>query len=106
MRIILYTLILLLLSLSLKPCVDGVKAMPSVQETVAASDMHQGDENKQADECTPFCACHCCHTHFQVQKAEPAEYASSPYQLQKGDFYNSNFLLSPSYSIWQPPKVA
>ena len=106
MRLILYTLILLLLSLSLKPCVDGVKGIPSAQEAVATADKHQGHENKQADECSPFCVCHCCHTHFQAQKIELVEYTTLPEQVQKGILYNRNFIASPSYSIWQPPKVA
>lgn len=106
MRTILFTLTLLLLSLSLKPCVDGVEGIPRAQEAVATYDKHQDHENNQADECTPFCVCHCCHTHFKAQKIELAEYTTLPDQVQKGILYKSNFITSPSYSIWQPPKVA
>ncbi|MFD1185853.1 DUF6660 family protein [Pontibacter rugosus] len=106
MRFILSILILLLLALSLKPCMDRGNVQASAQQTVALSDTHQDHEGERTDECTPFCACHCCHTHFQLQNVELAEYASSQYLAQTVDLYKNSFVSSLFYSIWQPPKVA
>ncbi|WP_425568570.1 DUF6660 family protein [Pontibacter saemangeumensis] len=106
MRSLLYILILLLLTLSLKPCLDRANAVSSEPQTETLAGRHQDHQGDRTDGCSPFCACHCCHTHFQPQNTQVVEYASSQEAIQEVDLYRNSFISSPSYSIWQPPKVA
>ncbi|MFD1187328.1 DUF6660 family protein [Pontibacter rugosus] len=106
MKSLLYILILLLLALSLKPCPDKANAVRSERQVMAVVGLHQDHQDNAADPCTPFCACHCCHTHFQPQSADVVEYADLQEVSHEVDLYKSSFVSSLSYSIWQPPKVA
>ncbi|WP_370582906.1 DUF6660 family protein [Pontibacter rufus] len=106
MKSILYILGLLLLALSLKPCPDKASAVRSERQVMAVAGLHQDHQDSGADRCSPFCACHCCHTHYQPQNAAVLEDASSPEVGREVASYRNNFISSLSYSIWQPPKVA
>ncbi|WP_089318478.1 DUF6660 family protein [Pontibacter ummariensis] len=106
MRSLLYILVLLLLTLSLKPCLDRANAAPGEAQAVAMADRHQDHQDDKADGCSPFCACHCCHTHFQPQSTDAVEYADLQEVPIEVDLYKSSFVSPLSYSIWQPPKVA
>ncbi|MFB9865571.1 DUF6660 family protein [Rufibacter immobilis] len=106
MRFILSILILLLLTLSLKPCLDRASAVSSERQAVVMADTHQDHQDNNTDGCSPFCVCHCCHTHLQPQITDAAEHAPVQESTQDVDLYKNSFISSLSYSIWQPPKVA
>ncbi|WP_410896844.1 DUF6660 family protein [Pontibacter sp. E15-1] len=105
MRSIFYILSLLLLTYSLKPCTDSATAILGKGEVVAVADLHQDHQDSSADECSPFCACHCCHTHYQLQSIAVIEDVPVPKASHEFALYKNIFISSSSCSIWQPPKV-
>ncbi|WP_371415972.1 DUF6660 family protein [Pontibacter sp. SGAir0037] len=85
---------------------DRASAVSSERQAVAMAGTHQDHQDNIADGCSPFCSCHCCHTHFQAQSTAVIEHTSPQQAIQKVDLYKSSFIPFLSYSIWQPPKVA
>ena len=74
------------LALNLVPCDD---APVSQQETAEYEQLQQIEQHAPAaaDDCTPFCQCHCCHVHvvnMDVQKFEAIDLAISTLIIQKG----------------------
>ncbi|WP_394341113.1 DUF6660 family protein [Pararcticibacter amylolyticus] len=86
------------------PC--GDKAPSASYSHISASEAsHSEDEpHKAADQCSPFCQCHCCAT--PVIMYPPAglvvKLANFPRVYKK---YISSEYLGISISIWQPPKL-
>lgn len=67
MRVVLTLLIGYILSISLLPCADGLVADDCGQEIHLHSDSQHSDEGlPHADDCSPFCSCHCCHVHAGI----------------------------------------
>ncbi|WP_370634612.1 DUF6660 family protein [Cesiribacter sp. SM1] len=92
---------------ALAPCSDQ-GSFDSLQqggvELVQQDNGHQ-DMGDQADHCLPFCSCHCCHSHItfthffiSLHKEQPAGSTYQSYLFQAP--------VTPSFSIWQPPKRA
>ncbi len=94
-----FILSIFILSMVLMPCadtpIDGVASDMGIQET---EDHNESDHH---DLCSPFCTCHCCHTHITQHYT---------FCLGELTFFKSNptekpFLLVSriSFSIWDPP---
>ncbi|MCC9137522.1 hypothetical protein LN995_13865 [Pontibacter silvestris] len=94
-----------MLTLSLKPCLDRATAIPGKGEVVTVAGLDQDHQDCGADECSPFCACHCCHTHYQPQNIAVVENVSAPEARHESALYKNSFVFSISRSIWQPPKI-
>ena len=65
MKILLTLFSIYILGLYFVPCSDSVVNVDeSHEKVVVAMDHSQGSSHQnQADQCPPFCQCHCCHVH-------------------------------------------
>jgi len=101
MKIMAFLLAFFLLGLAIVPCADNLPQSNIEQ----VSDSHS-DHNHDADSdlCSPFCVCHCCHTHFVVnQSLFNGEYVA-PYLMPESNYIES----APSgfaNSLLQPPQA-
>ncbi len=62
-------LALYFLSLTAVPCMDRAEISDSHDQTITVTmetSGHAHDHQDTADGCSPFCLCHCCHTHVFV----------------------------------------
>ena len=93
---------LYMLTLSCLPCVCDDDC---ANENTEQSSNHSN--NKQDDNCTPFCSCACCNTlvynqnlSFQINKS-----TTFPSKLNFA-IANQNFSSYNCQFIWQPPKLS
>jgi hypothetical protein len=75
------------LGLNFVPCEDDPV---SQQDTAEYEQLQQGEQHSpaEADDCTPFCQCHCCHIHvlnFGSDTSTIFEPAISTLIIQKGE---------------------
>ncbi|UZR97479.1 DUF6660 family protein [Chondrinema litorale] len=109
------------LALSTFPCSDeeeetAVQKEVAISSTQNASTFNQevlrkcadeqhADHNHSGDNCSPFCQCHCCHTHVTLHKAPFFEVVAFEYFIDY-DIRNSNFIPDPHLnSPFHPPKA-
>lgn len=84
--------------------------MPCDDETLVgdATEFHQVDQTQAsgmaADDCSPFCQCHCCHIHITNFEGEDAELISLEISTQVSAFRNDMGDDIPR-SFFQPPQV-
>lgn len=88
------------------PCDDAVASNEEEKISVSVElDQDQHEKEKGgADDCPPFCQCHCCHVHvvqFYPSGFEVLESQISTLIIQKGD----NFEEEIPDSHFQPPRV-
>ncbi|WP_157638084.1 DUF6660 family protein [Flexithrix dorotheae] len=90
-----------LLGLSIIPCADD----EVTQNNIEAFDESSRDPNHESglDLCSPFCVCHCCHTHFVVVYALYNDFISLPKLITKSR-YIARFSNGFRTSILQPPQ--
>jgi len=97
-----------IIGLNCIPCgdavaIDGQENIPVILES--DQDQYQNEQDKnEADECPPFCECHCCHVHvvdFNPNILPILEPAISTLIIQKGE--NSGQEI-PDFHF-QPPRV-
>lgn len=104
-RIMAAILSLLILSLAIKPCADGLVDQFS-QETKQVAD-HPGQQHNHGqdaeDECSPLCSCQCCHIHLLTKEA--AEASVLPDVTIYSHRYLENLSQEVTRSILQPPQV-
>jgi len=90
------------LSLSFMPCDDEALVVGD------ATEFHQVDQTQAsgmaADDCSPFCQCHCCHIHITNFEGEDAELISLEISTQVSAFNNDMGYDIPR-SFFQPPRV-
>lgn len=79
-------------------CTQGSKNATSYFQTSDCQDAQHANEM-----CSPLCMCHCCGgvTIVSAEKFHIKENLSSRNPI----LYTENKITSPSFSIWQPPKV-
>ncbi len=85
------------------PCEDN---SVSQQETAEFEQIQQGEQHApaEADSCTPFCQCHCCHVHvvnINLENFTAIEPAISTLIIQKGEISGEEI---PDFHF-QPPRV-
>jgi hypothetical protein len=107
MKIVSFILSLFLLGATFIPCTDlaAVSTGQSLQqlEVQLAQQDHEDAHTNSFDLCTPFCSCHCCHTHVTYNEAA--------LDLKVDNSSTAGYTLYPNYlpisffSIWQPPKI-
>ena len=73
MRILSYILSFYMLFLALYPCLDAEPVAQNDSQWVSLSDSdlinpisEEDQEEHDEDHCSPFCMCHCCHTHIVI----------------------------------------
>jgi len=94
--------------LTVIPCADGMEHQDSgqveisyVQNTIIPCSDH---DHNSSDGCTPFCVCHCCHTHvFLPDYLKVAE--ANPYRQTTTISYEDSFSSSHLKSLFRPPQV-
>ena len=81
--------------------------IPSFNQEVlrkCADEKHQ-DHNHSGDNCSPFCQCHCCHTHVTLQNAPFFEMIAFEYFVDY-DIRNSNLIPNPHLNApFHPPRA-
>lgn len=88
------------------PCSDELVSDAAQDETHLVSAPHDQHEHDEAagDFCTPFCHCHCCHSHATFfAMLEP----SLPFAQFSEECAAYSFPAEPRFpsSIFQPPRV-
>ncbi len=84
------------------PCEDEVIAQEDITE------FHQVDKshstNSSADDCSPFCQCHCCHVHIASFDSQDKELISLEISTEIPEV---NYQLGDDIpkSFFQPPRV-
>ncbi|WP_370629880.1 DUF6660 family protein [Zunongwangia sp. SCSIO 43204] len=91
-----------LLSLSFMPCEDNVTFQKETTEFHQVDGTHAS--GTAADDCSPFCQCHCCHLHIVVFDTNEIDLISldistmiSTFRYEMGDDI-------PQF-LFQPPRV-
>ncbi len=106
MKLISVILAVLMLYLSGMPCDDievvdndGVVTYSPTQHD------HNGDSSG-CDICSPFCICHCCHTHIVIPNHPLGTSLAIIQGQQKVDHYQDFYPNGIIYAIWRPPQSA
>lgn len=92
-----------LLSLTLLPCDDmQTEDNCGTESHYHLTDNH--DHDADADLCSPFCQCHCCHTHITAQQSPPLS-ATLAFISESTSGYIPNIGKDIADSLLQPPQV-
>ena len=103
MKFLAFVLSIYVLALNLAPCEDnaGLDIEVKTEISQAIGDDHQ---HQEADLCSPFCICHCCHIHATYFKI--ADFKEDTTDISTEVFYHFNGLVKDYNSnILQPPQV-
>ena len=101
------------LALNVLPCQDEPVTEASAYNGSAQTELvqHQGAGHDHSpcnsDLCSPFCGCHCCHTHstdFDIVAYDPFQPAApeadfAHFDSAGNDFLHSLFLIDPSICL-------
>ena len=101
MKLLTLLLALYMLTLSCVPCICEDNCADEKTEHATAAD------KPDADNCTPFCSCACCHS--VVVSLKPVLSAKKlPEFCSKLSFDSTDqdFTSYNSHNIWQPPKLS
>ena len=80
----------------LSPCADGSETDDTSLEVISTL-----DDSHQHDACSPFCSCHCCHSHVtQLCVLCSGEY---DFFISLPSVQSFPLLSRISFSIWDPP---
>ena len=105
MKIFAFIMALIVLALSVMPCMEGGFANNGSAKTEISKAGNQ-KEHGNSDDCSPFCSCSCCSGVVFFQ-AFSFNYLDKPVFLaKKYSVYKPSFYSDISFSIWQPPKMA
>jgi len=85
------------------PCSDTENDYADQQE-VSIAQASEHESHTDFDFCPPLCTCCCCHSHMTTP-VFLSYIASKKLTEDLSSFYSDN-LLSISFAIWQPPKIA
>ncbi|MGB3183525.1 MAG: DUF6660 family protein [Cyclobacteriaceae bacterium] len=104
MKLCALILSLLVLSMVSVPCADAYGLHDDTEQTEDCCDSRTEKQAEHEDECSPFCICHCCHSHTVV---------SYPFLFEAGTdlpaVMQSELLPLPTSgfkgAILQPPRV-
>ena len=85
------------------PCID----VP-VDNTMQKSELKQGiptNQQNDIDLCSPFCTCYCCSSPI-CNQVYTIQISCFPFIQGNYSYFSTTQVLSPIYSIWQPPKLS
>ncbi|MGW8121414.1 hypothetical protein ACV07N_02045 [Roseivirga echinicomitans] len=93
---------LLILFFSLTPCAEGWEKDDCSSENGIHAESEPIDSHEEAETCTPFCACACCH----IPLTSTLVFLEMPESDPPVDFLVevSGSIAPPVFDIWQPPK--
>ena len=93
----------LFLSLTLLPCDED--AMEDYNRNEAHYNVAENhDHNAEPDFCSPFCQCHCCHTHITTEQIPHLNYSLILISETTSN-YTYNIGKDISDSLLQPPQL-
>ncbi|MDO6809484.1 hypothetical protein Q4603_12720 [Zobellia galactanivorans] len=102
MKLLTFILSFYFLALNVVPCSD-MEPLADGQVSVVA-DSGDGYGHALNDLCSPFCHCHCCHTHtvsFEIFSFEPFQPSIPQEELAHFDSLGKDI----SLDLLQPPRV-
>ncbi len=103
MRLIATILSVYVLLLAFVPCADEFSIETSQEQALLQDDYHP-DEEGHSDFCTPFCHCHCCHSHVTFMDTNWHAQVITPFSEKRSAHLERKEYLFP-FSIFQPPRV-
>jgi len=93
----------LMLSLSLKPCSDGVNEDHDSDYAIETNHDHSDDTD---DSCPAICVCNCCGIAITYQAIQYFEILPfTKISTETKDDYTSLYAFDYLSSIWQPPRL-
>ena len=102
MKVICVFLTILMLHLSIVPCMDQHDA----KDNVIGSVLKVTQKEEQRDTCSPFCSCNCCqNVMFSILIYDIPISVQIPTKMNIAHFV-CDFISSEYSFIWQPPKIA
>ncbi|WP_242203620.1 DUF6660 family protein [Aestuariivivens insulae] len=103
MKILTTILAIYIFALNIVPCEDGVAISDEVKTELSQAIDHD-HQHQDADLCSPFCQCHCCHIH--VTHFNEVEYTlSNPLISCEVFFHTEGLVKAFNNSVLQPPQV-
>ena len=103
MKLLSFILAIIIVGSVLVPCSDEIDDSSGQQE-ISVNQNGDHDDKGDIDFCPPLCSCHCCHSHITTSNF--LVFISHTQLSQELTFFYSDQLLTISFSIWQPPKIA
>ncbi|WP_127844265.1 DUF6660 family protein [Psychroflexus aestuariivivens] len=103
MKFFAFILSIYIFTLNLVPCED-TGTFDNEVKTEISQDLGDNHQHQDADMCSPFCQCHCCHihaTHFEIIDFTIANTEISTEIFHYPDSLVKNF----NPNILQPPQV-
>lgn len=98
----------LMLYLSGMPC-DDVEVADNdgtITYTQTQYDHEHDGGSSESDGCSPFCVCHCCHTHIVIPHHPLTTSVAIHQSMDKSDYYQDFYPNGIIYAIWRPPQFA
>ncbi|WP_405412201.1 DUF6660 family protein [Maribacter sp. Asnod1-A12] len=91
------------LALNVVPCGDDAQISDS-STTEFQVGLDHNQNHGECELCSPFCQCHCCHSHtivFDLDIFEPIE----PKVIQESFSHFESVSEDPVFTLFQPPKI-
>lgn len=108
MKLMSVILAALMLYLSGMPC-DDLEVADNDGKITYLPSQHTHDHDggsSDSDGCSPFCVCHCCHTHIVIPNHSLGTFIAILQGQQKVDHYQDFYPSGIIYAIWKPPQTA
>ena len=102
MKTVAVLLAVFILGLITTPCSDAEASSGAVQTEFSVLDVHHATDC-EVDLCSPFCSCHCCHTHLIPDNQMVDETVIYPREPVTTTYEKA--FSGPLFSIFQPPRV-
>lgn len=103
MKFLAFILSIYIFALNLAPCEDTAMFDNEVK-TEVSHDMGDNHEHQDADLCSPFCSCQCCHINVMHFKFVSIKF-NLPYISTQDFFYRNGTEKDFATSILQPPRA-
>ena len=105
MRIISLICSLVVLIQVVIPCGDKTPSAPYSHIFDSEASHSESEPHKAADQCSPFCQCHCCATPVIMYPSGCLVIKLTNFPRAYKEYISSEYLGIP-ISIWQPPKLS
>ncbi|MFT4661492.1 MAG: hypothetical protein ACI8XB_001769 [Patiriisocius sp.] len=112
MRILAFILSLVVLSISLVPCTDGLEAHSHEENIANLEHGHDHEHNdhdhseESGDDCPPFCSCTCCGVSITIPTNEIWSIKNNSNLFSYSFHYSSLYTYAFSEGLWHPPSQA
>lgn len=102
MKNVAFILSILILLMVGVPCTDGIgeNACDDLAEVPCQKGDSEEEDDNLPDECSPFCACHCCHAHTLLSSPQLVAFQAEPRDLVA---YIPNSPAGFPYNHFRPP---